>query len=157
MYSCLCSAQSVHANEARLEVLLARDAVMLDAYKEATSALKEISETDPEAYETLLSDLMLQGLIKLRDPEVLVRCREQDLDSVRDVLPAIPEMYLAAVGQPIELRVDSSKFLSDSACGGVALLSKGGRVVVENTFQSRLDIAYQQNMPAIRKILFQDM
>jgi len=38
--------------------------------------------------------------------------------------------------------------------GGVTLFSNGGRVMLENTFESRLEIAYQQNLPIIRSMLF---
>lgn len=38
--------------------------------------------------------------------------------------------------------------------GGVTLFSNGGRVMLENTFESRLEIAYQQNLPFIRSMLF---
>lgn len=38
--------------------------------------------------------------------------------------------------------------------GGVTLFSNGGRVMLENTFESRLEIAYQQNLPSIRNMLF---
>jgi V-type H+-transporting ATPase subunit E len=154
---CIHSTQSVQANEARLEVLLARDSVLLKAYEEAAHALSRISDSGSEEYEQSLTDLILQGLYKLRDSEVIIRCREQDLDIVSDILPAIPEKYLAAIGHPVELKLDDVHFLDKSTCGGVELLSTGGRVLIENTFQSRLDIAYKQNMPAIRKILFRDV
>lgn len=38
--------------------------------------------------------------------------------------------------------------------GGVTLFTNGGRVMLENTFESRLEIAYQQNLPIIRSMLF---
>lgn len=40
--------------------------------------------------------------------------------------------------------------------GGVTLFTNGGRVMLENTFESRLEIAYQQNLPVIRSMLFGD-
>lgn len=36
----------------------------------------------------------------------------------------------------------------------MTLFSNGGRVMLENTFESRLEIAYQQNLPVIRSMLF---
>jgi V-type H+-transporting ATPase subunit E len=146
----------VHSNDARLEVLLARDAVLQKAYATAAKSLRDVGADKSEEYERMLFDLVLQGLIKMNDTEVLVRCRKEDLDLVHDILPAIPEAYLAATGVPVDLKLDKEKFLPEECGGGIVLLSKGGRILLENTFQSRLDISYQQNLPTIRKMLFQD-
>ena len=38
--------------------------------------------------------------------------------------------------------------------GGVVVTSTDGRVVCNNTLDARLEIAYQQNLPAVRAVLF---
>jgi V-type H+-transporting ATPase subunit E len=148
------SAQSTESNAARLEVLKARDGVLREVYDEADAALATLATGKPEEYSSLLSSMVLQGLIKLSDEEVIVRCRKADLDIVREALPAVAEEYISKTGNPLTVNVDSKIFLAANCTGGVSLLSEGGRILVENTFESRLDIAYNQNLPAIRKILF---
>lgn len=40
------------------------------------------------------------------------------------------------------------------SCGGLVLTSADGRIVLSNTLDDRLRIAFQDNLPAIRKKLF---
>jgi V-type H+-transporting ATPase subunit E len=148
------SAQSTESNAARLEVLKARDGVLREVYEEADAALATLAKENPDGYTALLSSMILQGLIKLRDEEVMVRCREVDLETVRDVLPSVSADYSSKTGKHLTVTVDAKTFLTENCTGGVSLLSEGGRILVENTFESRLDIAYSQNLPAIRKLLF---
>mmetsp|Transcript_13643 Transcript_13643/g.34749 ORF Transcript_13643/g.34749 Transcript_13643/m.34749 type:complete len:84 (-) Transcript_13643:1770-2021(-) len=45
-------------------------------------------------------------------------------------------------------------FFPRCSTGGVTLFSHGGRIMLENTFESRLEIAYQQNLPILRTVIF---
>jgi V-type H+-transporting ATPase subunit E len=137
-------------------VLKARDGLLNDVFAEADKALSKLAEDKPAEYATLLRDVILQGLIKLRDEEVVVRCRKADVALVRDALPAVAETYISKTGSPLTVSVDEDVFLPETCSGGVTLLSGGGRIVVENTFQSRLQIAYEQNLPVIRSVLFSE-
>ena len=150
------SAQSTESNAARLEILKARDAVLRDAYEEAEKHLWDMSKNDHATYAKLLEKLVLQGLLTLQDSEVTVRCRKADATIVQASIPAVAEQYVAKTNAPVTVTVDASTFLSDSCVGGVVLLSQGGSILVDNTFESRLEIAYNQNLPDIREMLFED-
>lgn len=148
------SAQSTEQNAARLQVLKARDGMLNDVYTAAVAKLGKLADDKPSEYSSLLNDIILQGLIKLGDEEVTVRCRKDDKEVVADAVPAVSESYIAKTEKPLTLSVDEDKFLEDNCAGGVWLLSAGGRIIVENTFESRLEVAYQQNLPLIRSVLF---
>lgn len=154
--STFCSAQSTEMNAARLQVLKARDGVLREVYEEAGKQLTKLANDDPERYSELVKDAIFQGLVKLGDNEVLVRCRKKDLKTVEGMLPDISDSYTSKTGKSLKVEVDKKTFLSENSAGGVTLLSEYGRIVVENTFESRLEIAYQQNLPQIRQILFQE-
>lgn len=147
------SAQSTETNAARLDILKARDNVLKESLEDTEGKLKELSENSA-AYSELVSDLILQGLLVLKDDKVVVRCRRADIETVDSVLEAVSEKYLGKVNSPVEITTDKSAYLGDSCAGGVVLLSQGGSIMVDNTFESRLEIAYSQNLPEIRKILF---
>lgn len=149
------SAQSAETNAARLQVLKARDNVLKESYEDAEKKLADVSSKDRATYSKLIRTLVLQGLICLKDSEVSVRCRRADVEIVKAALPAVSEEYVAKTNAPVTVTIDESTYLSDSCIGGVVLLSQGGTILVDNTFESRLDIAYQQNLPEIRKILFE--
>lgn len=137
-------------------MLKARDGMLNDVYTTAVSKLADLADNSPDEYATLLSDIILQGLIKLEDEAVAVRCRKADKEIVGDAIGAVSETYTEKTGKPLTLTLDEEDFLADGCAGGVSLLSNGGRIIVENTFESRLAVAYQQNLPLIRSVLFEE-
>lgn len=147
-------AKSTEQNAARLEVLKARDNILQETYGQAAKDLAAFPDNNPVSYKTMLEALIQQGLSILSDSEVVVRCRRIDADIVRDILPSVTEQYVATTNNPVSVHLDEKTFLADSCTGGVVLLSQQGTIVVENTFESRLEISYQQNLPHIRKIMF---
>ena len=48
--------------------------------------VKEDLASDQAAYKTLLKDLLLQGLIKLMESTIVIRCREQDVGLIEEVM-----------------------------------------------------------------------
>lgn len=150
-------AKSTEQNAARLKILQARDSILQETYLEAAKNLAELPESDPAEYARILQALILQGLIVLSDSDVVVRCRADDADLIDEMLPAITEDYVASTNSGVTVNIDQDTFLADSCTGGIVLLSQGGTIVVENTFESRLEIAYQQNLPQIRKMMFGDI
>lgn len=130
--------------------------MLSDVYTTAVAKLADLADNSPAEYATLVADTILQGLIKLDDETVAVRCRKADKEIVSDAIGAVSETYTAKTGKPLTLTVDEEAFLADSCAGGVSLLSEGGRIIVENTFESRLAVAYQQNLPLIRSVLFEE-
>lgn len=148
------SAQSTEQNVARLDILKTRDEVLRKIYEDADLELATLAKDEPEKYSSLLSDLIIQALIKLSDTDVVVRCREADLSTIKRAIPAVSETYVSKTGKPVNVTVDDSTFLGENCTGGVTLISNGGRIVVENTLESRLEVAYQQNLPLIRDMLF---
>lgn len=147
-------AKSTKQNAARLDVLEARDRILQETYDQAAKDLSAVPAEDPEAYAQILKALVQQGLIVLSDAVVVVRCRRADVEIVEGLLPLVSEEYVTATNSPVTVTLDRDTFLADSCTGGVVLLSQGGTIVVENTFESRLEIAYQQNLPQIRSIMF---
>lgn len=149
-------AKSTEQNAARLEVLKARDGILHETYDQAAKELTSLSSSDPEAYKKILKALVLQGLNVLSDSDVVVRCRQNDVEVIDEIMAGVTEEYVAASGKSVTVNLDRDTFLADSCTGGVVLLSQGGTIVVENTFESRLEIAYQQNLPRIREAMFEN-
>lgn len=145
-------AKSTEQNAARLEELKARDSILRETYDDAARQLAQIVK-DTDTYTDILKALVLQGLIVLSDDEVVVRCRHDDVEIVDGLLPSVKEEYVGKTSNPVTVNLDRQTFLSDCS-GGVELISQGSTIVVKNTFESRLEIAYQQNLPQIRKIMF---
>lgn len=145
--------------------------VKLDAIKKlGLSATK-----DQGKYGELLKQLIIQGLIKLNESKVEVQCREGDAKLVNSILGSVAKEYekmiKESVGESVKIEITvSNKYLATStnadgspsvaadgtlSCsGGVKILAKGGRIVCDNTLDSRLKIAFDDLMPVIRQMLF---
>jgi len=53
-----------------------------------------------------------------------------------------------------EQEVEDEELRPPSCCGGVYLIAKGGKIVCDNTLDTRLNLAYEALAPEIRGILF---
>ncbi|KAL2773870.1 V-type proton ATPase subunit E 2 [Daubentonia madagascariensis] len=144
---------STMRNQARLQVLRARDDLISELLNDAKLRLSKIVE-DPDIYQELLDKLVLQALLRLLEPVMIVRCRPQDLLLVQAaVQKAIPE-YMMVSQKHVEVQIDQEAPLAVNAAGGVEVYSSNQRIKVSNTLESRLDLSAQQKMPEIRMALF---
>ncbi|XP_011791412.1 PREDICTED: V-type proton ATPase subunit E 2 [Colobus angolensis palliatus] len=109
---------------------------------------------NPEVYQGLLDKLVLQGLLRLLEPVMIVRCRPQDLLLVEAaVQKAIPK-YMTISQKHVEVQIDQEAYLAVNAAGGVEVYSGNQRIKVSNTLESRLDLSAKEKMPEIRMALF---
>ena len=168
-------AYSNEYNGARLQALKAQDECVQALLEKARTRLGEIV-ADPARYKTLLSNYLVQALLILRDTEVEVRCRACDKALVKELLPDALKRFQAEYKKNVEKNNQQKgsdavtdfehdpilkpkitigdEALPDSCGGGVVLASYNGRIICSNTIESRLAIAAEGCLPAIRKILF---
>ncbi|KAK9143919.1 hypothetical protein Syun_013319 [Stephania yunnanensis] len=155
---------SMQLNASRIKVLQAQDDLVSSMKEEAAKELLRVS-SDHHLYRRLLRDLIVQSLLRLKEPAVLLRCRKEDLELVESVLDAAKDEYAEKAGvYPPEIIVDSKVYLPPApshhnahgphCSGGVVLASRDGKIVFENTLDARLDVAFRKKLPEIRKRLF---
>ncbi|KAH9566828.1 hypothetical protein CY35_04G149600 [Sphagnum magellanicum] len=154
---------STQLNASRLKVLQAQDDLVRKMKDAAEKQLRSVS-LDDDDYPSLLEALILQGLLRLNESAVQLRCREHDLDYVKSVVNSAANSYAKKTGaDPPEVFVDEKHFLpgppkegqhGSSCAGGVVLATKDGRIVLENTLDARLEVVFKQQLPEIRKRLF---
>ncbi|KAL8504953.1 hypothetical protein ACS0TY_016233 [Phlomoides rotata] len=153
---------SVQLNAARIKVLQAQDDVVNDMKETARKELLNIS-ADKNAYKALLKGLIVQGLVRLKEPSVLMRCREMDSNLVNSILEEAKREYAKKTGgQAPSIIVDQvhlppphdgTNSIGPSCSGGVVLASRDGKIVYENTLDARLDVIFRKKLPEIRKHL----
>ncbi|PON82495.1 ATPase, V1/A1 complex, subunit E [Trema orientale] len=155
---------SMQLNASRIKVLQAQDDVVNSMKDVASKELLNVSR-DHHVYRKLLKDLIVQSLLRLKEPAVLLRCREADLNLVESVLESAAEEYAnKAKVSPPEIIVDNQVYLPPApshhhahglfCSGGVVLASRDGKIVCENTLDARLDVVFRKKLPEIRKRLF---
>ncbi|KAL3498952.1 hypothetical protein ACH5RR_041684 [Cinchona calisaya] len=154
---------SMQLNASRIKVLQAQDDLVNSMKESASKELLRVSQ-DHRSYKHLLKNLVVQSLLRLKEPSVLLRCRKYDLHLVESILQTAKEEYAekANVHAP-EIIVDSIHLPPAPShhnahgpfcSGGVVLASRDGKIVCENTLDARLDVVFRKKLPEIRKRLF---
>ncbi|RYQ88039.1 V-type proton ATPase subunit E isoform X2 [Arachis hypogaea] len=102
---------SMQLNASRIKVLQAQDEVV-GSMKEA--AAKELLNVNHHhhVYRNLLKELIVQSLLRLKEPSVLLRCRKEDVHSVEHVLDSAAQEYADKANvHPPEIIVDREVYL----------------------------------------------
>jgi len=140
-------------NQSRLQMLKTQDDHIQKILDEARSKLGEVVQ-DKAKYKQILEGLLTQCLFQLLEPVALIRCRQSDLELVKDVKDRSLKTYREKTNNDCQLDIDSSNYLSGDCAGGIELTAKQGRIKVTNTLESRLDLLSRQMLPEIRTTLF---
>ncbi|XWS61741.1 hypothetical protein CRYUN_Cryun07bG0151800 [Craigia yunnanensis] len=152
---------SMQLNASRIKVLQAQDDVVNSMKELASKELLNVSHDHlhhhHHVYKKLLKDLIVQSLVRLKEPAVLLRCRKNDVHLVESVLDSAKEEYASKVNvHPPEIFIDnvhlppapSHHNAHGPFCsGGVVLASRDGKIVFENTLDARLDVAFRKKLP----------
>lgn len=96
----------------------------------------------------------MQGLIKLLEEKVEIRCLKRDLAVIKELAIECEQEFGQTSLVPTYIKINEHHFLDTSSIGGVILTSFSGRIVCDNTLKSRLDYALQLALPVVRKMLF---
>ncbi|XP_022845479.1 V-type proton ATPase subunit E-like [Olea europaea var. sylvestris] len=154
---------SMQLNASRIKVLQAQDDLVNSMKEAGSKELLNVSQNQG-SYKNLLKDLIVQSLLRLKEPSVLLRCRKEDEGFVGSVLDSAKKEYAEkATVHPPEIIVDSVYLPpapSDATAhglfcsGGIVLASRDGKIVFENTLDARLDVVFRKKLPEIRKLLF---
>lgn len=140
-------------NQARLKTLKVREDHVRNVLDEARKRLGEVTR-DPAQYKAVLKLLIIQGLYQLTESHITLRVRQVDLPLVESLVQPIQEQYKQMTKKDVALKIDSDSFLPSESCGGVNLLASRGRIKVNNTLETRLELIAQQLVPEIRSALF---
>ena len=150
-------ARSSAVSESRVSKMQARDGLLSDLRKGALEKLAKFCKSD--GYETFVKQLIIEGLIKIEESEVEVQCRASDDAIVKKALPtAVSEFtsLMKAAGHNVNCKATlcAQKLPEDNTVGGVVLCAQGFRVIVNNTVEERLAIAYKDQLPKVRSTCF---
>lgn len=150
--------RSAAIGSARVKKMKARDDLLETLKQECATKLAAVSQG--KNYGALLKQLIIQGLIKIEEDVVEIQVRSEDHAKVNKVLPEAINEYKRVMNEAghtsINPRVTlSTSFIPSKGCsGGVILTACGGRIVLNQTLDERLHIAYHDVMPSVRKGLF---
>ncbi|GAO14528.1 uncharacterized protein UV8b_04331 [Ustilaginoidea virens] len=145
--------RSTVANKTRLKVLSARQELLDGIFQEAEKKLVEGAK-DQARYRKILKGLILEGFYALNEPTLKVQARKQDRDAVDKAIQEAAEEYKKAMGTDIEAKIDEANPLPEASTGGVIIVSGNGKIDINNTFETRLELLKDSAAPAVREALF---
>ena len=147
---------------------------MVESLKgEAKKAMQDRMTSNRSEYSALLKQLLVQGLIKLIEPKVTLRCRESDHSLLAAVIDdAVSEYKQLMLSQvkalegktdiPCVVTIDENNRLpeynesdpTNSCLGGFVMYCRKNRIVCSCTLDDRINMVYQVAIPQIRTTLF---
>eukprot|EP00920_Eleutheroschizon_duboscqi_P039393 GHVT01094785.1.p2 GENE.GHVT01094785.1~~GHVT01094785.1.p2 ORF type:complete len:237 (-),score=69.82 GHVT01094785.1:405-1115(-) len=165
-------ARSTAINKARLKKITSRDEKYKASWGLACVELHKTTTADPANYKELCTKLIVQGLLRLMEKEVYVRCRRMDDGVIQEIIPAAARLYRevlqreCGVDRTVVLKLDPSPErlcpppapdnAGLSCCGGVVLYTPDYRISCDNTLDARIKRVAEDCAPSIRNILFVD-
>lgn len=162
-------ARSTAINKARLKKIGARNVAV---EKTVSAAGEQLAKTSSNAsqYKALCVDLITEGLLRLLEEKVYVRCRREDEQVIRDCLPLASKKYSSIISKEanasreVKVTIDAENYLSpgpssqnpgaEACLGGVVITTANRKIVIDNTLDARLQCVVKDCLPAIRQLLF---
>lgn len=159
--------RSTKINEARFTVMHKRNDLINSLKNETLAALCDVGRH--KEYATFIRYLIVEGLTTIMEEKVEVLCRKCDQKIVEGEIKASREEYLKLVTRECgitpkcALSLSKTRFLppppssenKGASCrGGISLSARNGKIVLKNTLESRLDLAFNDQKPIMRKMLF---
>jgi|EP00806_Schmidingerella_arcuata_P001652 V-type H+-transporting ATPase subunit E len=166
-------AQSKKMNEARINRMRETNKMVESLLGEAGERMAERMSRDSNAYSALLKDLLVQGLIRLIEGKVTLRCRASDVSILSSVIDDAVAQYKESMltqvkslegrdDLPCAVTIDQDKFLpeynkndpTNSCLGGFVMYARKNRIVCSQTLDDRLAMTFQQSIPEMRASLY---
>jgi len=149
--------RSTAISDARMSKMKSRDTLLHEL--QASSLVKLAAFCKGSGYGGLVHKLIVQGLIMIEESTVEIQSRPEDKDVVKKVLPAAVAEYkevMAKAGHQVNpnVTISENQLASASTVGGIVLCALKNRIVINQTVEARLEIAYTETLPTIRAGLF---
>ncbi|GKY96625.1 hypothetical protein MPSEU_000622100 [Mayamaea pseudoterrestris] len=154
-------ARSAEIQDCRTKTMRLRDSLLQTLREEAGSKCAVVAKGQ-QNYPQLIQKLIVQGLVKIEENDVIVYCRAQDVATVSKVLPMAVQEYVDLMKREssvtlkpnVVLNAESNHHLGDDSYGGVLLTALDNKIKCDNTMSSRLGLVYEELLPSLRAILF---
>ncbi|RNA37720.1 V-type proton ATPase subunit E 1 [Brachionus plicatilis] len=140
-------------NQSRIAILKAREDLIQQLRDQAIDQLSLIAN-DETRYTQLLTNLVAQALFRLVEREVIVKCREKDINIVNHSVEAAIGIYKNVIKKDVKVTVLNNSFLGPDIAGGIEAYNSDRKIKINNTLEARLDMLFNQMIPEIREKLF---
>lgn len=146
-------------NACRLDIQTHRNNLLENLKKELDEKLRVVIK-DQKKYKELLKKLILQGLIRLLEQKVIIKCRKEDVELIQSLLDDVKTDYIKFMKEnvnkdvSVELEITDKLYLKEEDIGGIVLYCNGYKIVYDNSLKSRLALCFDDSVPDFRNQLF---
>ena len=150
---------STAKNEANLKKMKTKNELVTRAVDETLEKLKKFADPNNEEYKKLLKELTIECMVKLLEKECLVKVRQNDINYMKSILNACENEFAALMKKETKrdysckLVLLEDDFMEDE-CGGVILMDKEKKIIMNNGLKDRLMLSKEQYLPDIKHMLF---
>ena len=128
--------RSTVSNKTRLKVLAARQELLDTIFEEAQKKLAD-GVKDKAKYQKTLKGLILEGFYALNEPELKVRARKKDYDTIKKAITEAEQEYKKEVGTDIKGSIDEENPVPE----GSYVAPNAGKEVDINADNYRIELA----------------
>ena len=158
--------RSKKINESRLQKMKERNKCLQEIREIMRGQLRETMSKDRPRYLATVKNLILQGMIKLIEPSLQIKCRREDVGDINKMTSDLEKQYRDFMSQEtgrdeyectLTVLDEAGMYLTedkDQGCGGIVLYTENSRIVCPNTLANRLELAMEEMLPLIRNTLF---
>lgn len=154
-------------NNSNINKMKKRSELMEKLNAETLHKIKTFARPENDKYRELIKKLVLQGMVKLLEPICLLQVRKIDESFVKKLIHDCEGEYTKLMkdqtGEEFKctLEIDSSYLANETYeninfRGGVVLRTKDKKITLVNDLESRLRLAYEQHLPVVKNMLFQN-
>lgn len=146
-------------NACRLEIQTHRNNLLEGLKADLDKKLKVVIK-DQKKYKELLKKLITQGLIRLLEKKVTIKCRKEDVEHINGILEETKAEYVKFMKDnvnkdvEIELEITDKLYLNEDDIGGIVLYCHGFKIVYDNSLKSRLSLCFDDSVPDFRNQMF---
>ena len=150
---------STAKNEANLKKMKTKNELVNRAVEETLEKLKKFADPNNEEYKKLLKELTIECMVKLLEKECLVKVRKSDSSYMKSIFNDCEKEFSALMEKETKrqysckLVLVEDEFLEDE-CGGVILMDKEKKIIMNNGLKDRLMLSKEQYLPDIKHMLF---
>ncbi|KAL3954887.1 hypothetical protein ACCO45_010450 [Purpureocillium lilacinum] len=109
---------------------------------------------DKAKYQKILKGLILEGFYAMNEPKLQLRARKKDYDAVKKASEQAAQEYKKETGKDVEGVIHEEHPLPEGSSGGVIIVGGDGKIDIDNTFETRLELLKDSAAPAVRQSLF---
>lgn len=107
--------RSTLANKTRLRVLGGRQELLDELFQNARDKVANVAASDKKKYQSMLENLILEGLYFLNEEKVSVRSRKKDADATKAAAVGAAKEFKDKVGREVTVELDASEPLPDGS------------------------------------------